>query len=88
MISLIAFESGMPRARKIDIVKDAIYLIRGQRVMLGAIMLASGTQASSLCGTRTSRLRSFVQQQAGSPLAAQPRWLCSIRERSARYRTK
>lgn len=54
----------------------------------GALMLASGTQAFSLCGTRTSRLRSFVQQQAGSPLAAQPRWLCSIRERSARYRTK
>src|SRR2546430_8917410 len=40
MISLVAFEPVMPRHRKIVNVESAIYLIRGQRVMLDSDLAA------------------------------------------------
>jgi hypothetical protein len=40
MICLLAFDSAMPSTRKIDNVESAIYLIRGQRVMLDADLAA------------------------------------------------
>jgi hypothetical protein len=40
MICLLAFDSAMPSARKIDNLESAIYLIRGQRVMLDADLAA------------------------------------------------
>jgi hypothetical protein len=40
MISLLAFDSAMSSARKIDNVESAIYLIRGQRVMLDSDLAA------------------------------------------------
>jgi len=40
MISLIAFEPSMPPTRKIDKTDGAIYLIRGQRVMLDSDLAA------------------------------------------------
>src|SRR5437899_3568903 len=40
MISLLAFDSGMSSMRKIDNVESAIYLIRGQRVMLDSDLAA------------------------------------------------
>jgi hypothetical protein len=40
MICLLAFDSAMPSARKIDNTECAIYLIRGQRVMLDADLAA------------------------------------------------
>jgi hypothetical protein len=40
MICLLAFDSAMPSTRKIDNVESAIYLIRGQRVMLEADLAA------------------------------------------------
>jgi len=49
MISLREFESPMTRSRKIDKVESAIYLIRGQRVMLDSDLAA-------IYGTSTMRL--------------------------------
>jgi len=40
MICLLAFDSAMPSTRRIDNVESAIYLIRGQRVMLDADLAA------------------------------------------------
>ena len=40
MISLLAFDSTMASPRKIDNVESAIYLIRGQRVMLDSDLAA------------------------------------------------
>jgi len=40
MISLLALDSAMRRTRKIDNVESAIYLIRGQRVMLDSDLAA------------------------------------------------
>lgn len=40
MISLVALDSAMASARKIDNVQSAIYLIRGQRVMLDSDLAA------------------------------------------------
>jgi len=49
MISLRAFDSAMPPNRKIENVERAIYLIRGQRVMLDSDLAA-------IYGTSTMRL--------------------------------
>jgi len=49
MISLLALDSAMSSTRKIDNVESAIYLIRGQRVMLDSDLAA-------IYGTSTMRL--------------------------------
>ena len=49
MISSRAFDSAMPPNRKVDNVERAIYLIRGQRIMLDSDLAA-------IYGTRTMRL--------------------------------
>jgi hypothetical protein len=121
MISLREFDPVMSAIRKIDNFERAIYLIRGQWVMLDAdlagiyqvttrrlneqlrrnrkrfpedcpFQLTTGeftnlksqiatssvkvAQASSLWGSRASRLAFTNTSAGGSPPAPQPRWLC------------
>ena len=55
MISLRAFDSTMSSTRKIDNVESAIYLIRGQRVMLDSDLAA-------IYGTSTTRLNEQLRR--------------------------
>ena len=55
MISLSAFDSAMASTRKIDNVEAAIYLIRGQRVMLDSDLAA-------IYGVTTKRLNEQLKR--------------------------
>lgn len=55
MISLLPFDSAMSSIRKIDNVESAIYLIRGQRVMLDSDLAA-------IYGTSTMRLNEQLRR--------------------------
>ena len=59
MISLRALDSAMPPNRKVDNVERAIYLIRGQRIMLDSDLAA-------IYGTSTMRLNNSSGETASA----------------------
>jgi len=58
MISLLDYESAMPETRLIESVEDAIYLIRGQRVMLDSDL-------ARIYGVELKRLSEQVRRNPG-----------------------
>jgi hypothetical protein len=102
MISLRALDSAMPPNRKIDNVERAIYLIRGQRIMLDsdlAAAIVANAQLASKLEELERRLHShdeaIVDRFATLRRLLEPAEPTTrreidfhVRERSARYRTK
>ena len=71
MISLLTFDSAMPSTRKIDDVESAIYLIRGQRVMLDSDLSAIYQVATKRLNEQLRRNRNRFPEDFAFQLTAE-----------------